>query len=115
MKDGLFNKLIKLFSNVKQLDAGTPGSKQRKQPVNSKLKLHTICSIVHAINFCFELTKEKSKFGDLVKIRKDEFESLTLILQLIEEEIDNVGNVQLLLSFMLRVLNLAYNPDATAI
>ena len=115
LKDGLFNKLIKLFSNVKQLDSGTPGSKQRKESMNSKLKLQAIFSIVHAINFCFDLTKERIEFSELVKIRKDEFESLTLSLQLIEEEIDNVENVQILLSFMLRVLNLAYNPDARAV
>ena len=61
--------------------------------VDKKVKLQTIRSIVHAIHFCFDLTKEKSKFGDLVKLRKNEFESLTLVLQLIEEEIENVDNV----------------------
>ena len=115
LKDGLFNKLIKLFSNVKQLDYETVGTQQRKVAVNKKTKLKIILSIVNGLNYCFDLVKEQNKFSDLTKISKDEFESLTLILQLIEDNIGNSTTVEHLLSFMLRVINLAYNPDAVAV
>ena len=83
--------------------------------MNKKAKLRVIFSVVHGLNFCFDLVKEKNKFRDLVHISMDEFESLTLILNLIEEEIKNEASVEILLSFMLRVVNLAYNPDAEAV
>ena len=84
MKDGLFNKLIKLFSNVSQLEYETVGIKQRKVPVNKKAKLKAIFYIVNGLNFCFDIVKEQKKFSDLTKITKDEFESLTQIINLIE-------------------------------
>ena len=80
MKDGLFNKLIKLFSNLKQLEFEMIGIKQRKVPLNKKVKMRIILPVVHGLNFCFDLVKEKNKFSELVHISKDEFESLIVIL-----------------------------------
>ena len=116
LKNGLFNKLIKLFLNAQKLGNEVANLKQNKVPLNQKAKTRTALTIVHGFNFFFDLVKEQNKFNEFSNINKDDFESITLILQLIEQEMDTSTNVEVLLSFMLRVINLAYNtPDAEEI
>ena len=80
LKNGLFNKLIKLFSNVKQLDQKIEANYQNNLFATKKLKLKVTLSVVSGINFCFDLVKEKNNLSDMVHISKDEFDSLTHIL-----------------------------------
>ena len=74
--------------------------------------MRTIISVVQVFNFEYDLVLEQKTFIDHLFVNKEELQSLSQILKVIEAEIENRATVELMLDFMLRVIQIANNPDA---
>ena len=114
VKLGLFDLLLKLFLNLKNLDYMIVNNNQ-KVPVNQRLKWRAVENTIHAFNSCYNIVREQHSFNKISVIKGEEFESITVILQLLEEESADADRVDLILSMLLRLFNLAYNPESHAV
>ena len=90
-------------------------SNSTKKPVDNAKKFKAIQAVVYAFNICYDIVKEKKAFHKLNCIKGDEFELISQVLHFLEEELDHPQKVELILSMLLRLFNMPYNPDANAI
>ena len=72
---GLFNQLVRLVANLKQLEYVIVNNSQKK-PVDSRKKYRAIETSIHAFNICYDIVRETKAFNKLNCINGEEFESI---------------------------------------
>ena len=72
-------------------------------------------AVVCGFSYCFDRVKELNYWSEIPPFRTGEIEQLSFILHLFDDRQITEGACEIYLGFLLRFINLAFNPEVYAV